>query len=119
MLYTNLNHIEFTSQLENIIDNNTNVVFCYGKMDYDCVSVFNALELLENEFPNIKIFDIEYDNPEFEDFKQSISDLKLTKLPFVILFKNGKVKEAYTGTKNENQLRNIFNTVYTKLELAI
>ena len=119
MLYTNLNHIELSGQLQKVIENNENVVLCYGKMNYDCVPVFNALELLENEFSFIKMYDVEYDNPEFNDFKQSLQNLNLSQLPYVLLFKKGKVHNAFSGTKNENQLREIFNAVYNNLEQAV
>jgi len=112
MLYTNLNHIESTSQLNSIIENNDNVVMCYGRMNHDCVAVFNALEMLENELPDVQIYDIEYDNPEFEDFKQSTRSLTMAELPYLILFKNGVVQEVNTGKKDENQLRTLIQKTY-------
>ena len=115
MLYTNLNHIESTNQLNDVIGKNKNVVMCYGRMNHDCIAVFNALEQLGNEHSDVQIYDIEYDNPEFEDFKQSTHTLAMTELPYLILFQNGEVREVYTGKKDENQLRNIIHSVYKPL----
>lgn len=115
MLYTNLKHIESSSQLNDVIDKHNNVVMCYGRMNYDCIAVFNALEQLERENPNIQMFDVEYDNPEFEAFKQSTHSLTMAELPYLILFQNGVVREVYAGKKDENQLRNIIKNVYKPL----
>ena len=112
MLYTNLKHIELTSQLNDIIGGYKNVVMCYGRMNYNCIHVFNALENLEKEFPDVQMYDIEYDNPEFEDFRQSTRSLTMTELPYLIFFKNGIVQEVYTGKKDENQLRNLILNTY-------
>jgi len=119
MLYTNLKHIESTSQLNDVIGKNNNVVMCYGRMNHDCIAVFNSLEQLENENPSIQIYDIEYDNPEFEDFKQSTRSLTMAELPYLILFQNGEVREVFTGKKDENQLRNIIHSVYKPLVAVV
>jgi len=119
MLYTNLKHIESTSQLNDVIEKNNNVVMCYGRMNHNCIPVFNALEQLENEIPTIQMYDIEYDNPEFEDFKQSTHTLKMAELPYLIFFQNGAVREVITGKKDENQLRNIIHSVYKPLKAVV
>jgi len=119
MLYTNLKHIESIKQLNDVIGNNNNVVMCYGRMNSDCIPVFNALEQLESELSDVQIYDIEYDNPEFEDFKQSTHSLTMTELPYLIFFQNGEVREVFAGKKDENQLRTSIHSIYNQLITTI
>lgn len=104
MLYTNLKHIDSASRQAEMIHENEHVVIICGRMGASCIPVYRAAEELEDDYPHVKFFDMEFDDPqsavlrslpEVKDFQQS---------PFVIYYKNGLPVKASSGLQTKAQM---------------
>ena len=94
MLYTNLKHVETADELKKIINENENVMVCCGRMGPMCVPVYAAMEELESEYPHVKFYDMEFDNPEAHIIRNAPECRGFMGLPFVMYYKNGNVAKA-------------------------
>ena len=88
MLYTNLNHIEDAGHHAKIIRENENVMVCCGRMGPMCTPVYAVMEAIETEYPNVKFFDMEFDNPESQVIRILPEVKGFMGIPFVVYYKN-------------------------------
>ena len=84
MLYTNLKHIENAEHHAKIISENENVMVCCGRMGPMCTPVYAVMEAIEDEYPNVKFFDMEFDNPESNVIRTLPEVRGFMGIPFVI-----------------------------------
>ncbi len=112
MLHTNLKHIETAEQLQQIISENENVMVCCGRMGPMCIPVFAAMEELEKEYPNVKFYDMEFDNPEAHIIRNAPETKGFMGLPFVMYYKNGKVVKATSSIQTKEQIKEILDTLF-------
>ena len=113
MLYTNLKHIENAAHHNKVISENEYVMVCCGRMGPMCTPVYAVMESIEDEYPNIKFFDMEFDNPESNVIRTLPEVRGFMGIPFVIYYKNGKVEKATSSIQSKAQIKDILESVYT------
>lgn len=109
MLYTNLNHIETADQHAKVINENDNVMVCCGRMGPMCIPVYGIMEDIEDEYKNVKFFDMEFDNPESHVIRSLPEVARFMGIPFTIYYKNGKVIKATSSIQTREQVTTILN----------
>lgn len=107
MLYTNLNHIETAEDHARIIGENENVMVICGRMGPMCIPVYEIAEELEDEYPHVKFFDMEFDNPESHVIRRLPEVRGFMGIPFTIYYKNGKVVKATSSIQTREQVTSI------------
>ena len=98
LLDTNIHEIETAAELEKIINENENVMVCCGRMGPMCVPVYDAMEELEEERPDVKFYSMAFDTPEAAPIRNAPEARGFMGLPFTMYYKNGKVVEATSRT---------------------
>jgi thioredoxin 1 len=114
MLYTNLKHIENAAHHNKVISENENVMVCCGRMGPMCIPVYGVMEELEDDYQNVKFFDMEFDNPESHIIRNLPEVRGFMGIPFVIYYKNGKVVKATSSIQNKTQITGILNSVFAE-----
>ncbi|NCP84741.1 MAG: thioredoxin family protein [Bacteroidetes bacterium] len=114
MLYTNLNHIESASQHAKILAENENVMVICGRMGPMCIPVYGIAEELEEEYTNVKFFDMEFDNPEAHVIRNLPEVRGFMGIPFTIYYKKGKVVKATSSIQSMQQVRSILDEKFSK-----
>lgn len=112
MLYTNLKHIENADHHAKIINENENVMVCCGRMGPMCTPVYAAMEAIEDEYPNVKFYDMEFDNPESHIIRALPEVKGFMGIPFVIYYKNGKVVKATSSIQSKSQIKEIIESIF-------
>jgi len=114
MLYTNLKHIENAAHHNKVITENEYVMVCCGRMGPMCIPVYGVMEELEDDYQNVKFFDMEFDNPESHVIRNLQEVRGFMGIPFVIYYKNGKVVKATSSIQNKAQITGILNSVFVE-----
>ena len=114
MLYTNLKHIETADELKRVIEENENVMVCCGRMGPMCIPVYAAMEELEPEYPHVKFYDMEFDNPEAYIIRDAPECKGFMGLPFTMYYKNGKVVRATSSIQTKEQIKEILDKEFGK-----
>jgi thioredoxin 1 len=109
MLYTNLKHIESAAEHNKILGENENVMVICGRMGPMCIPVYEIAEELEEEYPNVKFYDLEFDNPEAYVIRQLPEVRGFMGIPFTIYYKNGKVVKATSSIQSKEQIKTILD----------
>lgn len=109
MLYTNLNHIETAADHARIIEENENVMVICGRMGPMCIPVYEIAEELEDEYPHVSFFDMEFDNPESHVIRRLLEVRGFMGIPFTIYYKNGKVVKATSSIQTKEQVTSILD----------
>ena len=109
MLYTNLKHIESAAEHLKVISENENVMVCCGRMGPMCIPVYGVMEELEEEYANIKFFDMEFDNPEAGVIRNAPECSGFMGLPFTVYYKNGKIVKATSSIQSMDQIKSILD----------
>ena len=109
MLYTNLNHIESAAQHTKIISENENVMVICGRMGPMCIPVYGIAEELEEDYPHVKFYDMEFDNPESYVIRQLPEVRGFMGIPFTIYYRNGKVVKATSSIQSRAQVTAILD----------
>lgn len=110
MLYTNLKHVETTADFKRTIAENDQVVIVCGRMGEFSIPVYRVLETLQTEYPQVKFFDMEYDNPESHVICNLFIDSPEAKVPFLLFYENGELTFRTWGTKTKEQIEEIIQT---------
>jgi thioredoxin 1 len=109
MLYTNLKHIESASDYNRILNENENVMIICGRMGPMCIPVYGIAEDLESEYPHVKFFDMEFDNPESYVIRNLPEVRGFMGIPFTIYYKNGKVVKATSSIQTKDMITTILD----------
>jgi len=109
MLYTNLKHIESAEEHAQIINENENVMIVCGRMGPMCIPVYRIAEELENEYPHVKFYDMEFNNPESHVIRSLPEVRGFMGIPFTIYYKNGMVVKATSSIQSKEQVTAILN----------
>ncbi len=109
MLYTNLKHIESAADHAKVISENENLMVICGRMGPMCIPVYGIAEELESEYPHVKFFDMEFDNPESHVIRNIPEVRGFMGIPFTIYYKNGKVVKATSSIQTKEQVTTILN----------
>jgi thioredoxin 1 len=109
MLYTNLKHIESAAEHQKVIEENENVMICCGRMGPMCIPVYGIMEELEEEYKNIKFYDMEFDHPEAGVIRNTPECSSFMGLPYTVYYKNGKIVKATSSIQTMDQVRSILD----------
>lgn len=112
MLYTNLKHIESISEHSAIVNENEHVVVICGRMGNSCIPVYQVAEELVHEFPNVKFYDMEFDNPESHVIRDLFEVQNFLSVPFVLYYKNGEIVKATSGIQTKSQVKIILENEF-------
>lgn len=105
MLDTNLTHMNSAADVENLVNESENVMICCGRMGPMCIPVYEAMEELEDEYPNVKFADMEFDNPEAAVIRNLPECRNFMSLPFVVYYKQGKLVKATSGIQSTTEVK--------------
>lgn len=109
MLRTNLNHLLTADQHQKAITENENVMICCGRMGPMCIPVYAIMEQIEEDYPHVKFFDMEFDNPEAHVIRNATECRGFMGIPFTMYYKNGKVVKATSSIQTLKQVTAILD----------
>ncbi len=109
VLHTNLKHVVSKAELNKILEENENVMVSCGRMGPMCVPVYDIMEELQDEYPNVEFRDMLFDNPEARVIRELPECHGFMGLPFTIYYKNGKVAAATTSIQSREQITEILD----------
>jgi thioredoxin 1 len=109
MLYTNLKHIESAADHARIVSENENVMVICGRMGPMCIPVYGIAEDLEEEYPHVKFYDMEFDNPQSHVIRNLPEVRGFMGIPFTIYYKNGRVVKATSSIQTREQVTAILD----------
>ena len=108
-LQTNLLEVETAAELEKMISENENVMVCCGRMGPMCMPVYDIMEELEEEHPNVKFAVMSFDIPEAGVIRNAPECRGFMGLPFTMYYKNGEVAQATTSIQNRDQVMTVIS----------
>jgi len=108
-LMTSLEHVVTAAQHAEIIENNETVMICCGRMGPMCLPVYDAMDELQEEYPNIKFFDMLFDSPEAAVIRSAPECAGFMGLPFTMYYKNGQVVKATSSIQSKEQIKEILD----------
>ncbi len=108
-LQTNLLEVETATELEKMINENENVMVCCGRMGPMCIPVYDIMEELEEEHPNVKFAVMGFDTPEAGMIRNAPECRGFMGLPFTMYYKNGEVAQATTSIQNRDQVMTVIS----------
>lgn len=114
MLRTNLKHLLSEKDHSELINNNENVMVCCGRMGPMCIPVYEVMEELESEYPNVKFADMEFDLPDARVIRNLPECRNFAGLPFTVYYKNGKVVKATSSIQSREQITEILDEYFSK-----
>ncbi len=109
LLQTEIHEIETAAELEKIINENENVMVCCGRMGPMCLPVYDVMEELQDERPNVKFYSMAFDSPEASIIRNAPESSSFMGLPFTMYYKNGKVAHATSSIQNREQVTAILD----------
>ena len=104
LLQTAVHEIETAAELEKIISENENVMVCCGRMGPMCLPVYDIMEELEEERPEIKFYTMGFDTPEATPIRNAEMCRGFMGLPFTGYYKNGKMVKATSSIQSREQI---------------
>lgn len=116
MLDTNLTHVDTEDEFQKILNDNENVMICCGRMGPMCVPVYGVMEELEDEYTNVKFADMAFDGPDAHVIRSLPECSTFQGLPFTVYFKNGKVVKATSSIQSMEQVTEILDNEFVKVE---
>ncbi len=111
-LQTNLEHISTEADYNKIVSDNENIMICCGRMGPMCVPVYAEMEDLQNEYSNVKFYDMLFDLPEAGVIRNMPECAGFMGLPFTVYIKNGKVVKATSSIQSREQITEILDSVF-------
>lgn len=112
MLETAVHEIETASELEKIINENENVMVCCGRMGPMCIPVYDDMEELEEERPDVKFYVMGFDTPEASPIRNAPMCRGFMGLPFTVYYKNGKMVKATTSIQDKDQIISVLDQFF-------
>ena len=109
MLMTEIQEIGTISELEEIISENENVMVCCGRMGPMCIPVYEVMEEMEEERPDIKYRSMAFDSPEAAIIRNAPMCKGFMGLPFTVYYKNGEMVKATTSIQSREQIVSILD----------
>jgi thioredoxin 1 len=116
MLQTNLTHVNSEEEFNQMLSENENVMICCGRMGPMCIPVYDVMEELEDEYTNIKFADMAFDSPHAHVIRNLSECSSFQGLPFTVYFKNGKVVKATSSIQSMEQVTEILDENFGKVE---
>lgn len=113
MLYTNLKHLENASDYSKAINENEFVTVICGRMEASCIPAYRIAEELNEIYPHVCFYDMEYDHPESVIIRTLPEVHDFTSIPYVIYYKNGRVVNATSGLQTREKIIHILDKEFT------
>ena len=113
LLATAVHEIETAAELEKIISENENVMVCCGRMGPMCVPVYDIMEELEEERPDVKFYTMPFDTPETHVIRNAPESRGFMGLPFTMYYKNGEIARATSSIQTMEQVTDILDTHFS------
>lgn len=113
MLITKLDHISSAELHKEVISQNENVMICCGRMGPMCIPVYNAMEILRAQYPNVKFYDMEFDHPDSHVIRNAAECKSFMGLPFTMYYKNGEVVKATSSIQSIEKIRTILDEKFS------
>ena len=110
MLHTNLKHIETNEEYEKALNENENVMICCGRMGPMCIPLYAAMLELEKNYPQVNLYDMDFDIPVSSVIRQLPECMGFMGLPFTVYYKNGKVIQATSSIQSKDQVEEILQS---------
>ena len=114
MLQTAVHEIETAEELEKIISENENVMVSCGRMGPMCIPVYDIMEELEEEKPDIKFYTMGFDTPEAAPIRNAPMCRGYMGLPFNVYYKNGKMIKTTSSIQNREQITSILDEYFSE-----
>lgn len=108
-LQTTIHEIGSEEELAKIVNENENVMVSCGRMGPMCIPVYDDMEELEEERPNIKFYSMGFDNPGAAPIRNAPMCRGFMGLPFNVYYKNGEMVKATTSIQNREQITAILD----------
>ncbi len=108
-LQTNLEHVETAAQHAEVLKDNENVMICCGRMGPMCLPVYDIMDELKDEYPNVKFMDMLFDSPDAAVIRNHPACRSFMGLPFTMYYKNGEVVAATSSIQNRDQITEILD----------
>jgi len=112
LLQTATHEIETAAELEKIISENENVMVCCGRMGPMCIPVYDTMEELEEERPDIKFYTMGFDTPEAAPIRNAPMCRGFMGLPFTVYYKNGEMVKATSSIQSREQIEAILDEYF-------
>jgi thioredoxin 1 len=112
MLETAVHEIETAAELEKIINENENVMVSCGRMGPMCIPVYDAMEELEEERPDVKFYVMGFDTPEASPIRSASMCRGFMGLPFNVYYKNGKMVTATSSIQDKEQIVSVMDQFF-------
>lgn len=112
MLYTNLKHIETEQVHQEMINEHSKVIIICGRMGIYSIPVYRIAEQLQVLYPEVKFFDMEYDNPESAFLCQLAGASTPLQLPLMFYYQNGRMIHHTGGNQSSEQLISLIESLF-------
>ncbi len=112
LLQTAVHEIETAAELEKLINENENVMVCCGRMGPMCLPVYDIMEELEEERPEIKFYTMGFDTPEAAPIRNAPMCRGFMGLPFTVYYKNGEMVKATSSIQSREQIEAILDEYF-------
>ncbi len=113
MLQTNLEHITSVEEFEKTLADNENVMVCCGRMGPMCLPVYDVMESIEDEYPQVAFRDMAFDDPVATTIRSLPQTQSFMGLPFTVYFKNGEVIAASSSIQSVDQITEILDSKFS------
>jgi len=109
ILHTNITHIEDSSQYEETLKENNNVMISLGRMGPMCIPVYQSMIELESDYPHVAFRDFAFDAPDAHLIRDLPECKGFMGLPFTVYFKSGEVVAATSSIQTKEQILEILD----------
>lgn len=109
MLQTNLEHITSEDEFREVLENNENVMICCGRMGPMCLPVYDVMESIQEDYPQVAFRDMAFDEPVARVIRTLPETSTFRGLPFTVYFKNGEVVHATSSIQSMDQVTSVFD----------
>lgn len=108
-LQTNLEHITSVDEFNKTLADNENVMVCCGRMGPMCLPVYDVMESIQDDYPEVAFRDMEFDDPVAATIRSLPETSSFMGLPFTVYFKNGEVVRATSSIQSMDQVTEILD----------
>ena len=113
MLQTNLKHITSVEEFDSTLADNENVMICCGRMGPMCLPVYDVMEAIEGDYPQVAFRDMAFDAPVASVIRSLPQTRNFMGLPFTVYFKNGEVVAATSSIQSMDQITEILDANFS------
>ncbi|NCD19635.1 MAG: thioredoxin [Actinobacteria bacterium] len=109
MLQTGLEHITSEDEFREVLANNENVMICCGRMGPMCLPVYDVMESIQEDYPQVAFRDMAFDEPVARVIRTLPETSTFRGLPFTVYFKDGEVVHATSSIQSMEQVTSVLD----------